>query len=253
MIKREANIFLTAVMFYTRIPCPVWIDHSDEMLNKSTRYFPVVGWIVGGLTALVYWGAVQIFPVSIAILLSMAFGIIVTGAFHEDGFADVCDGFGGGWTKEARLNIMKDSRIGTYGSVGLILIFLMKFFFLKELAIYNLVFILIAAHSVSRIIPVFVVYFGTYSRDDSTSKVKPVGKKISFGGLLFAIVMGLAPILFLGKEFFTIIILPTIAGLLLMRYFNKRIDGYTGDCLGAIQQLGEICVYISIYLIYKWI
>lgn len=253
MIKKELNIFLTAIMFYTRIPCPTWIGHSDEMLNKSTRYFPVVGWIVGGFTALAYWGAIQIFPVSTAILLSMAFGILVTGAFHEDGFADVCDGFGGGWTKESRLNIMKDSRIGTYGSVGLILIHFIKFSLLMELAGFNLVFILIIAHSVSRIIPVFVVYFGTYSREDLTSKVKPVGKKISLGGLLFAFLAGLAPVILIEPEFFTVIILPLVAGLLLMRYFKKRINGYTGDCLGAIQQVSEICVYISIYLIYQWI
>ncbi len=253
MIKKELNIFFTAVMFYTRISCPKWVNHTADMLNKATRYFPLIGWIVGALVALVYWGAVQIFPESIAILFSMASGILVTGAFHEDGFADVCDGFGGGWTKEARLNIMKDSRIGTYGSVGLLLMLLFKFFLLKELVQYNLITILFVAHSVSRFVPVIVVFFGTYSRDDLTSKVKPIGRKISFGGFILAFLFGFLPILLLKPIFFAITFLPVVSGLLLMRYFKKRIDGYTGDCLGAIQQVAEICVYLSVYLIYNWI
>lgn len=240
-------------MFYTRIPCPKWVDHSSEMLNKSTRYFPFIGWIVGGLTGFIYWSAVKIFPESIAILFSMASGIFITGAFHEDGFADVCDGFGGGWTKESRLNIMKDSRIGTYGSVGLLLMLLFKFFLLQELSIYNLFIVLIVAHAMSRLIPVVVIFFGTYSRDDLTSKVKPIGRKISIGGFIIALLFGILPVILLQPIFLTVVILPLITGLLLMRYFNKRIDGYTGDCLGAIQQVSEICIYISVYLIYQWI
>ncbi len=237
-------------MFYTRIPVPFNIDYSPERLNKSTQYFPMIGWVVGALVAGIYYGAQYILPQTIAIVLSMVGGIFITGAFHEDGFADVCDGFGGGYTKEDRLRIMKDSRIGTYGSIGLIMILLSKFLLLQELCTYNLVVILIAAHSFSRFIPVIVIYWGEYSRDDLTSKVKPIGKKISLYGFIFAFVTSVLPILlFKNYLLFGIMILPLILGLFLMKYFKKRVGGYTGDCLGTIQQVSEISIYISCYIL----
>jgi len=119
MIKREIHIFLTSIMFYTRIPCPRWVDHSPDYLNQATRYFPLVGWIVGG----VYAGSIVVltmfFSPLISIILGLAISVLMTGAFHEDGFTDMCDGFGGGWTREKILLIMKDSRVGTFGLVGL--------------------------------------------------------------------------------------------------------------------------------------
>ena len=90
-------------MFYTRIPCPKNIDHNPEYLNKASRYFPLIGWIVGGICFGVYYLSSNVFSVEIALILSMIAGILTTGAFHEDGFADVCDGFGGGWTKEKKI------------------------------------------------------------------------------------------------------------------------------------------------------
>ena len=99
-MKKEIDIFFTAMMFYTRIPCPKNITHDPDYLNKATRYFPLIGWIVGLISGLVFIAFSQILPVTIAVLLSMIASILTTGAFHEDGFADVCDGFGGRWTKE---------------------------------------------------------------------------------------------------------------------------------------------------------
>ena len=122
MIKRQIHIFFTALMFYTRIPCPKNIDHDPEYLNKASRYFPLIGWIVGGLSFLVFIFFEELFTVPIAVVFSIVASVLVTGGFHEDGFADVCDGFGGGWTKEKILLIMKDSAIGAYGALGLILI-----------------------------------------------------------------------------------------------------------------------------------
>src|SRR5271155_1493195 len=110
-MKKEIKIFLTAVMFFTRIPCPSWVDHSPEYLRESARYLPLVGIIVGAIGAIVYIVSSVIFPHAIALLLSMLVTILVTGAFHEDGLADMCDGFGGGFTKESILRIMSDSRI----------------------------------------------------------------------------------------------------------------------------------------------
>ena len=121
-------------MFLTRIRVPKNIDHSPEYLQQAPRYFPVVGWIVGALSALVFLIFSRYISTDIGILAAMITGILVTGAFHEDGFADVCDGFGGGWTREKILLIMKDSRIGAYGAIGLIAILGSKFLLLEGAA-----------------------------------------------------------------------------------------------------------------------
>ena len=121
-LAAEIRLFFTALMFFTRLPCPAWVGYSESYLNHSARYFPLVGVIVGGIGGLTFWLAQLIWPPSIAVLLSMLATIAVTGAFHEDGLADSCDGFGGGWGKEQVLAIMKDSRLGTFGAIGLGLI-----------------------------------------------------------------------------------------------------------------------------------
>src|SRR5258708_3410401 len=126
-MKKEWKIFLTAVMFLTRISVPKNIDHSAEYLEKSPKYFPVTGWIVGGISALLFLVFSRYISTDIGVLASMIAGILTTGAFHEDGFADTCDAFGGGWTKEKILQIMKDSRIGAFGAIGLLAILSSKF------------------------------------------------------------------------------------------------------------------------------
>jgi len=126
-LMQHIRIFFTALMFFTRIPCPSWVDHSEEYLNKSSQYFPLVGGIVGAIGLAVLLGALWVLPVPLAVLLSMVATVLATGAFHEDGFADMCDGFGGGWTKEKILDIMQDSRLGTFGAVGLGLLMAVKF------------------------------------------------------------------------------------------------------------------------------
>ena len=105
-MKNEIKIFFTALMFYSRIPCPKDIDHSPEYINKATRYFPLIGWIIGGISFVGFFLSVLLFDSSIAIILSLIAGVLTTGAFHEDGLADVVDGFGGGWTKQRILEIM---------------------------------------------------------------------------------------------------------------------------------------------------
>jgi adenosylcobinamide-GDP ribazoletransferase len=252
-MKREIRIFFTALMFFTRIPCPKWVDHSAEYLNKSSKYFPVIGLIIGAISALVYWLFQLIFPTEIALIFSMIASILATGAFHEDGFADVCDGFGGGWTKEKILLIMKDSRLGTFGVVGIALILLLKWSALKYFPINTLVIALISGHAISRLNAVSLIYTDQYARDDDTSKSKPLATKMSTGELIFAVIFGLAPL----ALFANVYVLLTLLPMLLLRwyfsgYFKKWIGGYTGDCLGAIQQVSEIVFYLSLLLIFKY-
>ena len=129
MIKKEIELFLLALSFFTRIPVSKKLDYTEEKLSKSTKYFSLIGLIVGAFSMGIYWSSSFVFSKEISILLSMVASVLMTGAFHEDGLADVCDGFGGGWSRERILSIMKDSRIGTFGFVGLLLVMLLKFFY----------------------------------------------------------------------------------------------------------------------------
>lgn len=253
MIKKELHLFFTALMFYSRIPVPKTTSYSETDLNRATKYFPLLGIMVGCIVALVYWLAHFIFPNSLAIILSMVAGIFVTGSFHEDGFADVCDGFGGGWTAEDRLRIMKDSRIGTYGTVGLIFILLLKYISIGEFKPDQIPLVLILSHTLSRLMPVLVIRIGKYARNDATSKVKPLGKSITKAEFLIAILIGILPmVLFWNPYVLLVILLPLISTLWLSSYFEKRIGGYTGDCLGAIQQVSETGIYITLLLLLQF-
>ncbi|MDP2107868.1 MAG: adenosylcobinamide-GDP ribazoletransferase, partial [Rhodocyclaceae bacterium] len=118
-MRRELEYFFAALRFFTRLPAPGWVGHSAEQLNHAARYFPLVGVIVGAIGAGVTLAALQLWPAQIAVLLGMTATLLATGAFHEDGLADSIDGCGGGWTKEQVLAIMKDSRIGSYGAIGI--------------------------------------------------------------------------------------------------------------------------------------
>lgn len=245
-MNRELTIFLTAVQYYTRIPCPQWVGHSQEYLNEASRYFPLIGWIVGGISGGVFCLAQFVFPVPVSILLSMIAGILLTGAFHEDGFADTCDGFGGGWSKEQVLEIMKDSRIGTYGTIGLILILLLKFSLLLSIDTAIIPLVLWAAHSVSRFAVTIFKFNYKYVRENEDSKAKPIAKQLSFENMFIAGIWGVFPLLFLNLPYGFLLLAPVLlAAYLMARYCYQRIGGYTGDCLGATQQLCEITFYLG--------
>ncbi|HKO76176.1 MAG TPA: adenosylcobinamide-GDP ribazoletransferase, partial [Flavobacterium sp.] len=260
------HIFFTALMFYTRIPCPKNIDHNPDYLNKASRYFPLIGWVVGGVCFGIYYLSSIVFSVEIALILSIIAGILTTGAFHEDGFADVCDGFGGGWTKEKILLIMKDSAIGAYGAIGLVLLFLLKF-----QGLYNLIskseivslqstichlLLFVSAHSISRLAAISIVFTHQYSREDASSKSKPIAQNFTWKEVVGASFFGLLPLVVLSFSQWQLLLalVPVfIARFFLARYFQKWIDGYTGDCLGATQQVCEVIFYLSIIGIWKFI
>jgi adenosylcobinamide-GDP ribazoletransferase len=233
-------------MFYTRLPVPKNLPYSDEMLNCSTRYFPFIGWIVGGIGAVVFYGLQFVFPPGLAVLLSMLATIFVTGAFHEDGFADFCDGFGGGYTKEKILTIMKDSRIGTYGSIGLVGMLAAKFMCLHSMDVAIVPMILLAGHALSRLMPVLVIFTSEYARADLESKSKPIGKKGKTIDLLLAIFLGLALLAFVPLTFSVVIVSVLLVTTFVFRnYIVGKLGGYTGDCLGALQQISEVLFYLA--------
>ncbi|HEY0274054.1 MAG TPA: adenosylcobinamide-GDP ribazoletransferase [Chitinophaga sp.] len=254
-MKEQLQLFLTAVMFYTRIPVPKTAHHYAEKLSLATKYLPLIGWITGGACVLALYGLAQVWPYPVALLLSMAISLWLTGAFHEDGLADFCDGFGGGWTKAQILDIMKDSRIGTYGMAGLLLVMLLKFYCLYSLGLPHALLALWVAHPLSRFAAVTIIYTDPYARENEDAKAKPVAQGIRLPDLLLAGLLAVLPLAVLlwqepgqGAQAGLLcagwLIAPTLARWCLLRLMRKWIGGYTGDCLGAVQQAAEISIYL---------
>jgi len=250
--QRELEYFFAALRFFTRLPVPAWVGHSQDQLDHAARYFPLVGILIGAIGAAVTLLTAWMLPLSLAVLLGMAATLLATGAFHEDGFSDACDGFGGGWEKAQVLAIMKDSRIGSYGAIGIGLLLLAKWNALVELADDEslaplFAATLIAAHAVSRLASTLLIRVLEYVREDDTAKAKPLARRMGTGELLFAAICGLAPCVFLPwQDALLALACVIVVTWLAARYFVRRIGGYTGDCLGATQQATELAFYFGL-------
>lgn len=244
------NTLLFAISYFTRIPVPKWVYATETPVDKAIRYLPLIGILVGSFGALILYFCQMLMSYEMAILLSMVATIIITGAFHEDGWADTCDGFGGGGNKNQVLTIMKDSRIGTYGTIGLIMVLLVKFQLLIAVTPGKIYFSLIAAHALSRMLPVLMAYTSQYAGVEDQSKSKFLAHKINWIDVAIAAVFALLPFYFLSWSKFFLSILLLALVFLGMRWFShRRIGGFTGDVLGAMQQVAEIVIYISVVYI----
>jgi adenosylcobinamide-GDP ribazoletransferase len=247
MLRRELEYFFGAIRFFTRLPVPAWVGHSAEALNHSARWFPAVGLLVGGIGAGVYLGALQLWPQPVAVLLSMAATIYATGAFHEDGLADTVDGLGGGWDKLRILDIMKDSRVGSYGVVATLLALLGKFALLAALDGALVPLALLAGHALSRFCAVVLLMGMDYVRDDLQSKAKPLATRLPGGAMLFAMLVVFAALALLPiAKALAGCVLAAVSTLWLAAKFKRWLGGYTGDCLGATQQVAEIAFYLGL-------
>ncbi len=261
------KLFLLALSFYTRLPgmaevsqavgnrCdrlphPQSLDYKQ--LPQATVYLPLIGWLVGGITALSFCLADLVWPQTTAVILALISGILLTGALHEDGFADVCDGFGGGMDKQRILDIMKDSHIGVYGVLGLLLMLLLKISLLVAMPASAVPLALLSGHSISRLSPLLLMQRYDYARKQH-SKASGAVYKADFQELAFAAVIALLPLLLLPILSVLAIIPVLLATLLLGRYFYRHIGGYTGDCLGASQQIAETVFYLSVSALWIFI
>ncbi|SIT09464.1 cobalamin-5'-phosphate synthase [Chryseobacterium ureilyticum] len=257
-IKNELIYFATALMFFTRIPVPFTIPYSGEIMNKSQKYFSWIGLLVGLINAAILYLSTQLFNLEIGIVLMMIGSVLLTGAFHEDGFTDMCDSFGGGYGKEKILTIMKDSRVGAYGTIGIILLFALKFFSIQALGIVDLwktLAIVILAHTVSRFISGTMIYTHQYVTDIDVSKSKPLANKPLDG---MALIIGFISVLIsfaLIPDWRLIgaFVLAYLGKICMGWYFKKHIGGYTGDCLGAVQQVCEVLFYLGTMIVWKFI
>ncbi|MDR4953683.1 adenosylcobinamide-GDP ribazoletransferase [Chryseobacterium sp. ES2] len=258
VLKNELIYFATALMFFTRIPLPFTLPYSGEIMNKSQKYFAWIGLVIGLINAVILYLSTMLFNLEIGIVLMMIASVLLTGAFHEDGFTDMCDSFGGGYGKEKILTIMKDSRVGAYGTIGIILLFALKFYSIQALGVMDslkVLGIIVLAHTSSRFISGTMIYTHQYVTDIDVSKSKPLANKpldgmallIGFISVLMAFVLipdwrlifafGLA---YLGKIY-------------MGWYFKKHIGGYTGDCLGSVQQVCEVLFYLGTIIVWKFI
>lgn len=245
MLKREFEIFCMALSFYSRIPVPAFAQYNQDCIDESTKYLPVVGWIVGAMSAFSYFVFSLIFNNNVALLLSMITSVILTGAMHEDGFGDFCDGMGGGFDKEQILKIMKDSRIGTYANVGLLGILSLKFFALQSINSALIPIILICGHSISRYVAGSIAFTHKYVRkDDDSSKSLKFLKNTKWNVILVSSILAFLPLLLLGIKAFILLLPMLIVRQIFAFYLNKRLGGYTGDCLGALQQISETVFYL---------
>ena len=240
-----ASQFLNALRFMTIVPVAPSNDAIEpDWLSRCVKYFPVVGVGVGLVSAIVLLIATRMWGPMVASLLAVAASIAVTGALHEDGLADTADGLGGGWTVEKRLAIMKDSRIGTYGVIALVFGMALRVGALAELPVWAGAAALVAAHAAARVTPALVMNRLSYAGDTASMKVSYADAPVSASELQFALAAAacaLLPLAFVS-------ILSVLSGLLLgaalaaalAAWARRLIGGYTGDVLGAVEQVFEI-------------
>jgi adenosylcobinamide-GDP ribazoletransferase len=248
-MKDELARLALAIQFLTRIPLPFDPGYSDERMAGTPRYYPLVGLLIGGVCAGVFWLASLGLPILVSLLLATGAGFLLTGAFHEDGLADTFDGIGGGLSRDKALTFMKDSRIGTYGAAALVIILLLKITSLSALPISFIIAALIAGHGLSRLSAVLVIATSRYVRDEGTGK--PVAKGLAGIDLFVAALTGVAIVAAWLVFDPSTSVLWAVGGLLtghaVMRlFFEPKLGGYTGDTLGAVQQVSEVGFYLGL-------
>lgn len=256
-MPRQVALFLVATQFLTRLPVPALADFQPIWLARSARYFPLVGTLVGLINIGVWWLCSRWLPPAVAVGLMMAASLLVTGAFHEDGFADSCDGFGGGTTPERVLAIMKDSCIGAYGAIGIAVMLGLKWATLIAIPIAVFPLLVVAAHTMSRWCAIGLIWRLRYARSDGDGKAKPMADSLSgfdwtLSGLIGALAVAavafasdFAPNLLNVRACAAAGLAAVMTTGVAALYFKKRIGGYTGDCLGAVQQLSELSFLIA--------
>jgi adenosylcobinamide-GDP ribazoletransferase len=255
----ELRLFFIALQFLTPLPVPRWVGFEPDWLNQCARYFPLVGTCVGALGALVSWAAGLIFPPAVAAGLSIAATLLLTGGFHEDGLADTFDALGGAVTRERALAIMKDSRIGSYGALALLVVLGLKAAVLTALPIALAVPALLLAHTASRAMAVLLIARLRYAGDIEHAKAKPLARRVSAAGAAVAfgwvVLLGAALVAHIPAQapFVAVAVLCCAAGAwCCARWLQRRLGGYTGDGLGATQQITELLTLLGWLAAARW-
>ena len=244
-----------AFVFFTRLP--FWrlkaFDVPVEYFSQAINYWAVVGWLTAAMMAGVLWCAAQILPHSVAVVIAILSRTLLTGALHEDGLADFLDGFGGGTTRDRTLEIMKDSHIGTYGVLGLIFSILILFTLLNSITINTACIAILVADPLCKLISSQITRFLTYARTEETSKARIVYKRADIPALTVSVAFGITPLILLGNM--SQVLIPTALSILtflsLVFFMKKKINGYTGDCCGAMFLICELIFYLAYIAIHN--
>lgn len=245
-VRRQLTLLVVAVQFLTRLPTPRLARFEPDWPVRAARFYPLVGHLVGLICAGVWLLAGRVWSPAVAAVLAVATGALVTGGFHEDGLADAADGLGGGATPTRRLEIMKDSRIGSYGALAMLAVTALRVTALASLPPLGGALALVVAHGAARGAAVLVMRLTPYVGDLDTAKGRAAGARVRPAEAAFAAVWGLAPVLALGGlRAMTALILTGLAVGALAWTARRLIGGHTGDVLGASEQVGEAALLLA--------
>lgn len=258
-MRHELRLFFIALQFFTRLPVPRWVGFEPDWLHQSARYFPAVGLLVGAVAAAAYALAHAAWGPAVAAWVCIASTVLLTGAFHEDGWADTCDGLGGAVSRERSLQIMKDSRIGAYGAIGLVVLLGLKAATLASLPVVLAVAALLLAHTASRTAAVWLIHRLPYAGDAEHAKAKPLAQQVSaFGAGLamgWSLAVGVALVAW-NPLWWPAVLAASLAAALVTawtsRWLRRRLGGVTGDTLGATQQLVEVAMLLAWLMAVRW-
>lgn len=241
-----------AFIFFTRLPLWKLYQPPQESYKAVVEYWPLTGWLTGAIMAATLYVSVFLFSFEIAIILALSARLFLTGALHEDGLADFFDGFGGGRADKSRiLAIMKDSRIGTYGVLSLIIYYVLLFFSLQAIGPTNALLSFLVVDPFSKMVAGQITQFLPYARSEEQAKIKTVYRKFTLRTGIIFFIQGIIPLLLFIRftETFRwdiLVFVPCLTMFILYMFMNKRIQGYTGDCCGAVFLLTELSMYLSI-------
>lgn len=245
LTQRIIEDLRAAFMLLTRIPVR-WDKETPPDLNRCLWTYPIVGMVVALVGVCVYGGGIFIhLPNGVSVLLSIAVMIIVTGAFHEDGLADTLDGFGGGLTAEKKLEIMRDSRIGTYGGLGLIIVIGLKAAVLWSMAYYQFMAALLVGASLSRFMIILILRILPPAREGglSVNAGRPSNNTILVG---LSTPLLISMLLLDLRTSLIVVAVAVIITWLFSRFTFKQVGGFSGDILGATQQISEVAIFLTL-------
>ena len=235
---------LAAFIFFTRLPFWRLKEVPSECFKHVVPYWPWVGWLTGSAMAMVLALGSLVMPVSLAWIWAIVTRLLITGALHEDGLADFFDGFGGGTTRERTLAIMKDSHIGTYGVIGLIIYFLLMLE-LRHLPVSMLCTLILCGDCWGKLCASQLINFLPYARKEEDSKAKVIYNRMSSKELFICIMGGTLPLWLLPLSLWGALVAPCLILAFLIHLMKRRLQGYTGDCCGATFLLCELTFYLT--------
>ncbi|WP_303011127.1 adenosylcobinamide-GDP ribazoletransferase [uncultured Bacteroides sp.] len=239
------NRILAALIFFTRLPFWKIKEVPRDHFKHIVSYWSISGWLTGGVMALVFWGVSHILPPGTAVIAALVSRLLITGALHEDGLADFFDGFGGGTDKESTLRIMKDSHIGSYGVLGLIIYYLLACHLLPLLPVTIIPFILLGGDAWSKSVSSNIINFLPYARTAEASKSGTIYTRMNIREIIISAAGGILPLIMVPADYRVACLFPIITFLLILRMLKRRLDGYTGDCCGALFLFCELSFWLG--------